>query len=683
MPAHNSAARRFLPLTVLLLPLVVMPLLRAQETQESTSAASAAPSESASKSEESSATPSAPLHIGSYNLSGSGSFGYRFVDVGGSQAQYNELLNLQQGPRLFSADFALQSPEVGKGWFDRLWVTAQGLGGDPFPSIRADIRKMDSYELRVGYRATQYFFDLPQTSFTSNRAWLDRRRFADADLRYSPLRNLSLRFFFNRTERAGSDIASSPFFYVPLGVGVWEALGHFGATSWVTPLREEANLYGAGLDYRVANFGIHIDQSYRTYNNPANLQGFAGQPILLNGPLSPSQNLVLNRWDTLAAFNIPTTTLFIEHEIQSRSRIRFGYVHSHASGPTSLDGQLSQPGLFLLNYTGAGTTKLTTDTVEAGFTFIVFKRAELISDYRYQTYGERGVQTLQAQRSDIPLTVALANDTLRWDFGIHTLDSAVSFNPSQQLSVRAGLRFVKQDIVRTVDGQTTIGTRRTWSYTPLINAAWTPNTKFSLRGDFESRVTVDPYVRISPETSVGSKIRTRYSPNSKWGIDNTFSFRNASTQDLNFLAHARSNFTSLWYQPVSRIGFQGGYTYTNFYSKNSIAFLQGVPPLNGLFSEDQTIDRIITMGLNLNATSALTVGFTGQYIRSTGTGTIPGTPTIYGPLTWPAWSAEIGYNTKHFGRVVFGWQRSYYNEDLFHPVDYSANGFTLRFERAF
>ncbi len=678
MPAHFKAACRILPLTALLMLLAAAPTLPAQQAQEPapSAPASGAPENSAAK-------PPEPLHVGSYILSGSGSFGYRFVDVGGNHAKYNELLNLQEGLRLFSADFALRSPETGKGWFDRLWVTAQGLGGDPFPSIRADIRKMDKYELRLGYRATQNFFDLPQTALTPNRAWLDRRRFADADLRYMPARNLSLRFFYNRTERAGSDLATSPFFYIPLGVDIWEAFGRFNSTQWVTPLREEANLYGVGLDYRLANFGIHFDQNYRTYNNPANLQGFAGQPILLRGIFSPAQNLIVNRWDTLAAFNVPTTTVFVEREVQSHSRIRFGFVHSHASGPTSLDGELSQPGLFLLNYTGAGTTNLTTDTVEAGFTFIVFKRTELISDYRYQSYAERGVETLRAKRSDLPTPVELANDTLRWDFGVHTLDTAVAFFPSKTLTFRAGLRFVKQDIVRTVNGQNTIGTRRTWSYTPLINGAWTPSSKFSLRGDFESRVTVDPYVRISPESSVASKIRTRFSPSDKWGIDNTFSFRNVSTQTLDFEAHARSNSTTLWYQPAARIGFQGGFTYANFSSHNSIAFLQGVPPLSGLLSVDQTVDRTVTAGLSLNATNALSLGFTGQFIRSTGAGTIPGSPTTYGPLTWPAWSAEIGYNTKHLGRVVFAWQRSYYFEDLFRAADYSSNGFTLRFERAF
>ena len=55
----------------------------------------------------------------------------------------------------------------------------------------------------------------------------------------------------------------------------------------------------------------------------------------------------------------------------------------------------------------------------------------------------------------------------------------------------------------------------------------------------------------------------------------------------------------------------------------------------------------------------------------------------FGSLTWPAWSAAIGYFLPRVGRVVFGWQRSYYYEDLFRVTDYSANGFTVRFERSF
>jgi hypothetical protein len=117
-------------------------------------------------------------------------------------------------------------------------------------------------------------------------------------------------------------------------------------------------------------------------------------------------------------------------------------------------------------------------------------------------------------------------------------------------------------------------------------------------------------------------------------------------------------------------------------SQNSIAFLQGVPPLTGLLSTDQTIDRIFSLGIKTNPVGSLTFSFTGQFIRSTGLGTLTGENSTYGPLTWPAWTAEIGYTTKHIGRVVLAWQRSYYYEDLFRATDFSANAFTLRFERA-
>ncbi len=206
-------------------------------------------------------TPAPPA---GYTLSGSGSFGYRFVSVGGDRAKYDQLFNLQEGFRLFDGQFDIAPKQPNTGWFDRLSVSAQGLGGDPFPILRADLRKSGVYDLRLSYRATQYFYDLPQTTLTPNRGWIDRRRFADADLRYTPTRNLRLRFFYNRTERAGSDLATSPFFYLGLAPGIWEAFGRPDSPSWVAPLREEANLFGGAIDYRLGKTDFHLEQSYRT-----------------------------------------------------------------------------------------------------------------------------------------------------------------------------------------------------------------------------------------------------------------------------------------------------------------------------------------------------------------------------------------------------------------------------------
>ncbi|MBI4464625.1 MAG: hypothetical protein HY647_07965, partial [Acidobacteria bacterium] len=232
-----------------------------------------------------------PLQAGRYNFSTAGSFGFRWLNLEGNSAKYNQLLNLQEGFRVFDGQLNFLSREPGEGWFDDLSITTQNLGGDPFPAINVIMRKNGHAEVRLGYRATQYFYDLPQTSLTPNRSWIDRRRLGDADVRYTPTRNLRFRFFYNRTERDGNDLSSGPFFYLPLAPGAVSAFGRANALPWAIPLEEKANLYGGNIDWQVWGTNIHLEQSYRTYNNPANLGGLAGQPLQLLGPGSPANNL--------------------------------------------------------------------------------------------------------------------------------------------------------------------------------------------------------------------------------------------------------------------------------------------------------------------------------------------------------------------------------------------------------
>ena len=628
-----------------------------------------------------SAQDKAPRRIGNYDFTGTASFGYRFLDLNGNQAKYNQLLNLQEGFRVFDTHLSFQSVELNQGWFDRFSLSSQNLGGEPFPGIQVQLRKHGLYEFQARYRATQYFVNLPQTELSSNREWIDRRRFADIELRYTPTRDLRFRFFYNRTERDGSQFATGQFFYLPLGPDVWAAFGRADQVPWVIPLREKANLFEGGVDYRIGKTDIHLEQSYRTYNNPANEREFPNQPMQLLGPGSPSQNLVVGKWNQFASFNIPMTNIRVEQEVFDRLHLRSGYIHTHASGPTSLDGSVSQGSLFTMNYVGAGATDLTTHTAEVGFTLDLPKEVALLADYRHQSFSQQGTQFLRATRSDLPAPVPLGQDeSLRWDFGMNTLDTLLSFVPHPTFNIRGGLRFSKNDIVRKINGRTAEGTRRTKSYSPLVNFSWRPSQKFALRGQFDTSTVVNPYVRISAEDTVGSTIRVHYSPSDRWIIDNTWTFRNWDTDSIGLLMHSRTNATNLSYQPYARLGFQAGFSYGSFFSENTIAFVRGIPPLTGFLSTNQFIDRNYSWGVRTHPVEALTLSFTGQFIRSTGLANITGEKSTYGPLTWPAWSAEAGYSLKNVGRLVFGWQRSYYFEDLMRATDYSANGFTLRYE---
>ena len=94
-----------------------------------------------------------------------------------------------------------------------------------------------------------------------------------------------------------------------------------------------------------------------------------------------------------------------------------------------------------LNYLGSGTTQLTTQTADAGFTLKLFDPLDLVSDYSYRRYAEGDPEALQASRSDLSAPVSLSQDNARWDFGIHTLDTLLVFTPIGGLSIKLGYGF--------------------------------------------------------------------------------------------------------------------------------------------------------------------------------------------------------------------------------------------------
>ncbi|HWP85938.1 MAG TPA: hypothetical protein VNN17_12145 [Terriglobia bacterium] len=623
-----------------------------------------------------------------YRFSGAVGLGYRFLDLNGNQGKYNQVLNLQEGFRVFDTQLDFLAEEPGAGWLDRFTITGQNLGGDPYPAIAAQFRKHGLYELRLGYRATQYFLDLPQTSLSPNRAWHDRRRFSDLELRYTPARDLRLRFFYNRTRRDGSDLAQSPFFYLPLGPEVWSAFGRANRLPWEIPLREEADLFGLAMDYRLKNTNLHIAQSLRSYNNPADLRGLSSAPLELLGPLSPSQNLVVEHWTGTTTQEIPTTSIHFDSQVLSRLQLRGGYVYSSSSGPGDLDATIVSPlggtlAPVRLNITGRGASDLNSHTAEFGFSWNVLSRLDLISDYRYQSFAQRSERTLLATRADLPAPVSLSAERLQWDYGLHTLETQLAFVPSGELRLQAGLRFFKQDATRKVNGAVAGGTGRTWTYTPVVRVSWKPLARLSVRGSFEHTTVVDPYTRLVPENSLGSSIQVQYAFSDSWRLDNVWSFRNRETESLAYKIHSRRNSTTLSYRPESLVGFYGGFTYDSFWSENSVRYLTGAPPLSGLLSTDQTIDRTLFWGLKVNPARSLLLDLSGQFIRATGLGAFTGEPSDFGPLTWAAWDSQIAYDFPRLGRMAFGWQRSYYLEDLRRSTDYGANTFTLRIDRRF
>ncbi len=96
---------------------------------------------------------------GNYNYKQSIEFGYRFTNVNGSQETYDTMVNLQQGPRLLGFTTELRSLDQHATFFDRMYFSNFGYGGDPNNVSQLRISKNKWYAFNGMFRKDQNYWD--------------------------------------------------------------------------------------------------------------------------------------------------------------------------------------------------------------------------------------------------------------------------------------------------------------------------------------------------------------------------------------------------------------------------------------------------------------------------------------------------------------------------------------------
>ena len=166
-----------------------------------------------------------PMNLGGFDTQGSASVGYRFTDVKGYKPMYQELINLQSGPRLLDFNMFGEAREgAGANPFaDSYSISMSGLGGDPFPTAQLTVSKKKLYDLRVNWRQAYYFWNqndnviLPittvatslSTGLTENHNWDTVRKFGSVDFTLHATNNLRFNFNFYHTSDAGATFTTA------------------------------------------------------------------------------------------------------------------------------------------------------------------------------------------------------------------------------------------------------------------------------------------------------------------------------------------------------------------------------------------------------------------------------------------------------------------------------------------
>ena len=99
------------------------------------------------------------INQGNYNIKQSIEFGGRFTDIVGDQQAYDTMVNLQQGPRLLDFTTEMRSLDQRGTFFDRLYFSNFGYGGDPNVVSVLRISKNKWYAFDSMFRHDENFWD--------------------------------------------------------------------------------------------------------------------------------------------------------------------------------------------------------------------------------------------------------------------------------------------------------------------------------------------------------------------------------------------------------------------------------------------------------------------------------------------------------------------------------------------
>jgi hypothetical protein len=640
-----------------------------------------------------------PAHDwGGLETQGSFTAGYRLDSIGGRKEKFDELFNLNSGPRVFDFSLSGRAKEGASPFVDNFSLTASGLGGDPFPSGQLTLSKAKVYDLRANYRQSYYYWDQNDNAvqpsglhgLTSNQNWATVRRFGSLNLLIHATNRLKFRFEYGRTSRDGMNdqTRTLEYFNSPSSWGTFLRDNPYYVEA---PLLEHTDRVAAGVDYTLDHWSFHYTVGYQTFDQSLNwVVNTPEHSINVDSTNNRLEFLTSGRWNEFRNLKSPSSEFSYNGQVNPRLTLRGSFLVFRYSGPVNLDAAFAgtvranstgtQVNPYNISLSSRGQVSEPDYVVDQGFSLSLKDWASLHGDYRYNRFTE---ESTFLQHSNDGTAIFDGTAVEQWRQGLHQADLMLELTPLRSLIIRPGFRFVKRDTAAldngVVDPARSERLKQVW---PIGSVAYVPSRTFSIRADLQSVTNGQSYTRITPHTSISSRWVARYEPFPRLSIEESFIIRNSKLVDTDFRNNVRSNAFTVSWSWTDKLSTFAGFSYDSFLATASVTFLRGTPPINTTW-RDQTINRVWQAGLTARPLPRLGFSFAGNFVRSTGVGEITGELPAAGPLTFPMATATTYYDFPRFGKLFVDLQRTYYFEEIVRGNDFGANLLTLRWTRNF
>ena len=244
------------------------------------------------------------IESGNYTIKQSVEFGFRFADINGDKNTYDTFVNLKQGPRLLDFTTEMNSNNHQGLFFDRLYFSNFGYGGDPNNVTRLRISKDKWYNFDGMFRRDVNAWDYSllanplnpvappvanaPAGFTplipfSPHAFDTVRRLGDYNLTILPQSRVRLRLGYSRNVSEGPSLTSYHQGTEPLLFRDW---------------KNTVNTYRIGVDFKMLpRTNISYDQIFSYYKGDSGIvdqnqlfQLSNGTPVDIGISINPTAN---------------------------------------------------------------------------------------------------------------------------------------------------------------------------------------------------------------------------------------------------------------------------------------------------------------------------------------------------------------------------------------------------------
>lgn len=640
-----------------------------------------------------------PLVLGSFENSGSITTGYRFTDVNGYRPKYEELFELNSGFRVL--DFSLFG-HVRKGessFADDYSIVTSGIGGEPFSTTQINVRKKSVYDLRMNFRQSHYYWNRNDSAavptglhgMTSNHDWATVRKIGSVNLLIHATNNLrfSLEYYRNTRDGVQDTTRVMDYFGSP---STWGSYARANPYYLIGLISENANRVVGGIDYTFHDFTFHYKLGLQRFEDSVDgTNPFTGERSINSDDATTAKELLTSAtWSDHRKLSTPASEFSYNGKITPKLKARGGYIFYRYSGPASLDmaaaGSARGASTAIINpYTFSESSRASlrepNHVFDQGFTFDVNDWLGMQADYRYSRFHVFANGAFTSIAGGVTQTGAEINE---WLVGTHTLDYNIVLTPAPSLLIRAGVRYLKEDVEFIDNGIVdTTRTKRIKSVWPTLSLHYQPNKMISVRADMDELNNGTSYTRETPHTDIGGRIIVRIQPIEKLWIENNTTIRNRKLVTSDFYNRVRSNSTTVTYEMSERLSGFAGFSYDSYYAQSFVNFLRGTAPITNITLIDQNVERLWQAGFNAVPAKHVTLTFAGNYVRVNGLGVVMGELPMYGPMKFPYASGSLSYDAQKAGKLTLQLQRTYYSEQMVPGNNFGAKILLIAWTRSF